>query len=289
MQVSCAGCDIFGRMRPLEKVYMFRAYFALLHKDYENDFEKYIDLIGKLLNGDNDVKLESIWCCKGRDVISNSFRDILEPQREETYRMLNLLGNIVGENVGVLHKVREKLKKKGAYNQLFSSGIGQRPYFNEGFVHLLSEEETKQLFLFDYKMKRKDKRYYYLDLIINLELPLNDLVDSFKSIVKEKQATLYKELYKADGKPNVPDFELWHNYILAYTLKEKGVKASLLNPEWPNKKLSRKEAAELLFPRDEDKLQKLDRYIREAKKLINQAKNHEGPFKIFKLEASSYL
>lgn len=302
MRISCFGCKIFDDMSPGEKVQEFRFDFQLLHKDNESLYAQCQEAEEKIKKGEkkvDDYLSEStltIWsviarCFPCRFLHSNDEearkiyyaylkKEMLGNDKESLVKesFVKIAGTLKWEN---LHEVQNKLWNIGAWpdKRLLPYGIGQRPYFNEDYANHFSEEDIKLLVLLDYKKKQKMDRY--MDLFVDLEKPLDKLMDSFRKLVKEKQTAYNTGVRKKDGRRNTPDFETWHNYLLAYTLKEKGVCARLIKPVWPNKKLTRKEVADLLFPNEEElnRLQKLDRYIREAKKLVVHAYNTEGPFK----------
>lgn len=286
MRISCYGCEIFASMTPNGQISAFRPDFALLHSDHENIYAEQINLIENFLGRENPDK--NSWedlqlfgkCCKCKELRRNDTSEL----RKALLEILKPYGAIVGKrNIKKLHETQEKLFDIGAWPlKSLSPGITQRPYWNEKFSNRLSEEEAKLILFFDYKMDR-EVRSNHLNISVDLDLPFKTLVDSFKRVVKEKQAEHFKELHGEDKRLNLPDFEKWDSYILAYTLKVKGVRAGLFNPKWPNKKLSRPEIADLLFAGEEKlyRLQKLDRYVKEAKKLIKQAIAFEGPFKMY--------
>lgn len=200
------------------------------------------------------------------------------------YEISEKIGDI---NTTKLFNIQKKIIKAGLKPEesTFAGGIGQRPYFNQKYIKLFSKKEASLMFLVDFL--HNQERVHdnaYLDLVVNLQKPLNSLIKSFKKIVKEKQGENLGNLYKADGRINEPDYELWHKYLLAYLLKEKGIRADLIDNKLPPKHLSRPETAKFLFPTDEKAVaeQKLDRYIKSAKNLITQAENAKGRFKPWK-------
>lgn len=283
MRVSCFPCLQFNELTPIEKISMFRDVFNLLHKDSEELFSKIMESIEKHGSGGH-LYFDCGLCSSERPGGLRRYEEIMaehlrEGRRKQIEEYMASDRSVI-RNYAKRLLAEDKLKEIGAWPDCRFYGISQRPYLNENFVDRISDEDATLIFLNDFHLKQQRGEYDRLDLLVSLELEFDKLVESFKEILKEKQ-TVYKEIHKADGRLKLPPFELWDMYIRAFILKVKLVKANLLNPEWPSRKLlKRQEIADLLFGGDYgDNLQKLDRYVKEAKKLINQAKESEGPFK----------
>ena len=287
---------------PLSKLIAFKALFALASEDYNRVFEIYLKSLEEEISYDELKELMPFRMsyhfffkfnltpdgCRERDInfgkeAKDRFMDRLHEfgavQDFERYKSaIKQLPVLTIKDLG-----KEQKKYQGIIDhgdllcELFKE---LTPENRQSHSSLIFDAAKWHLFM-DYLNKLEPGRKPGLiDIRVDILEDTGILVDSFKSFIKDKTRDIFKNILKQEkvSRHNTPDFNLWELYLAAYLLKEKQVKASLLNSKWPKKILNRQETANLLFKENAD-VQRLDRYVRKAKNLIEDAVNNEGIFK----------
>ena len=280
---------------PLNKIFRFKALFALASDDFTKVFNIYLKSLKEEISYAEYKELKEFY-----DIYRVHFKFKLTQEGEKAFheelsiylscqnRLLELFGsaNEYKKYLSAVDTMRTTARNKAL--KLFERGLpfNGREYrgITQGVVDLAlasecTRDEAQALFLYDYLHKQKNEGRAIIDLNVNILESTEVLVDSFKLYIKDQKAEFLKNILKQDGRLNTPDFDLWELYLAAYLLKVKQVSPNLLNPKWPKKILNRQEAAKLLFSENQyAETQKLDKYVREARKLIKTALNNEGFF-----------
>lgn len=311
MILNCDKCRYFEELGLLGKIAPFFPYFQILDDSNKTAFNYLVKVAeGKVSYEDAINALEKIDSSKKwRNPSSFLFADVSKRISCNKYNDQSTNQTFSKGVVGEIKKLRKVFAEYEGREEVdflfknfdwFSAMRRKTQYLQDCFLSLHDKEdaECRGVYLLRYSnyelyrawgvdlsMKRhiqsvRAGNYRYLDIEIDLDEPLEMLVENFENFVKKIQIERNAFFYKKDGRLNTPSFAKWGQYLKAYLLKVKKIPANLLNPEWPGKTLNRAEIAERLYPDDTDKLQKLDRDIREANKLIKEAVKEQSIFRI---------